>query len=183
MSSDRFVGANGKNYEHGTVPAYQQGGCRCEDCRDANNVRSRLARELQRKDHHNLMQYPLKKVPDEVVDGAACRGMDPDKFFPLRGHVRGTTFSPEVAEALAACARCEVRQECLEHALDAPERTGIWGGTFERERRQLRRERRKQQYAALVNRPAETPVAVSAPTERVIGIPHSRNTFLGDRIA
>lgn len=181
MSSDRFVGVNGKNYKHGTVPAYQQGGCRCEDCRDANAVRARLARELQSKDRE--FQFPLKKVPDEVVDGAACRGMDPDLFFPLRGHVHGTTYSPEVAEALAACGRCEVRQECLEHALDAPERTGIWGGTFERQRRELRRERRKQQYAALVNRPAETPVAVSAPTERVIGIPHSRNTFLGDRIA
>lgn len=180
MSSERFVGINGKNYEHGTVPAYQQGGCRCEDCRDANAVRGRMARELQRKDVD--MGFMFKKVPDVVTDNAACKGMDPDLFFPLRGHVHGTTYSPQVAEAVAACARCEVRQECLEHALDAPERTGIWGGTFERQRREMRRDRRKRQYAALLVEP-EPVEPKPAPTERVIGSPHSRNTFMGDRIA
>jgi len=64
----------------------------------------------------------------------ACRGSDPDLFFPDRGE------SLEAAKAL--CAGCAVRDECLEHALRNGERFGVWGGTSERERRRIRRQRR-----------------------------------------
>ncbi|MEM7323501.1 MAG: WhiB family transcriptional regulator [Actinomycetota bacterium] len=64
------------------------------------------------------------------VDGA-CRGLDPDLFFPERGE--------STADAKAVCAGCVVRAECLEWALATRERFGIWGGTSERERRRLRR--------------------------------------------
>jgi WhiB family transcriptional regulator, redox-sensing transcriptional regulator len=37
---------------------------------------------------------------------AACRGVDPDLFFPERG-------SRRYVEALAYCAGCEVRSQCL----------------------------------------------------------------------
>lgn len=62
---------------------------------------------------------------------AACRGMEPALFFP--------TVEAEVAEALAVCRVCPVRQECLEWALSTRERHGIWGGTTEQERRRLMR--------------------------------------------
>jgi WhiB family redox-sensing transcriptional regulator len=36
-----------------------------------------------------------------------------------------------------------VRQACLEHALAAREKEGIWGGATERERRRIIRQRRR----------------------------------------
>ena len=61
----------------------------------------------------------------------ACRGADPNLFFPKRGD--------SVKEAKAVCARCPVRAECLEYALENHESMGIWGGLSGRERRQLSR--------------------------------------------
>ncbi|MFO7701064.1 MAG: WhiB family transcriptional regulator, partial [Acidimicrobiia bacterium] len=43
------------------------------------------------------------------------------------------------AIALAVCAACPVRVECLGHALATNERFGVWGGTTEKERRSLAR--------------------------------------------
>ena len=37
------------------------------------------------------------------------------------------------------CEECEVRAECLETALADSELVGLWGGTIDRERRQMRR--------------------------------------------
>ena len=68
---------------------------------------------------------------------AACRGLDAEIFFP------GTDDEADAAEAKAICAICPVRQACLEHALASREREGVWGGTTERERRRIVRQRRK----------------------------------------
>ena len=64
----------------------------------------------------------------------ACRGADAELFFPDRGE--------SLEPAKAVCAACAVSAECLQYALDAGERFGVWGGTSERERRKLRRVRR-----------------------------------------
>jgi len=61
--------------------------------------------------------------------GAACRGTDLDLFFPERGEAAGP--------ARRICARCPVRQPCLEYALSNPITHGIWGGLTDRERRPL----------------------------------------------
>lgn len=67
-------------------------------------------------------------------EAAACRGINPDLFFPQRG--------ASTREAKEVCRGCVVRGECLEYALTPPtEKFGIWGGTSERERRALRRRR------------------------------------------
>jgi len=51
--------------------------------------------------------------------------------------------------ALAFCSRCEVREACLQTALDRREAFGVWGGTTESHRRRLfRRDRRRQDSAA-----------------------------------
>jgi WhiB family redox-sensing transcriptional regulator len=55
-------------------------------------------------------------------------------FFPARGE--------SVSEAKAVCAGCSVRKQCLEYALRFDVLCGVWGGLSERERRQVRRERR-----------------------------------------
>jgi WhiB family redox-sensing transcriptional regulator len=65
-------------------------------------------------------------------DLALCAQTDPEAFFPEKG---GST-----REAKRVCRACEVRQECLEYALEHDERFGIWGGLSERERRRLKRE-------------------------------------------
>jgi WhiB family redox-sensing transcriptional regulator len=66
---------------------------------------------------------------------AACRGIDPDIFFPI------TDEDAEPAKAI--CNACPVREACLEFALAAREREGVWGGATERERRRIVRQRRK----------------------------------------
>ena len=71
--------------------------------------------------------------PVEWQSEARCAGADPDVFFPERG---GSSKA-----ARAVCSKCNVREQCLEYALNNKEQFGIWGGTSERERRRLRRDR------------------------------------------
>jgi WhiB family redox-sensing transcriptional regulator len=66
---------------------------------------------------------------------AACRCIDPDVFYPVSDE--------EAAEAKTICGVCPVREACLEYALAHREREGVWGGTTERERRRIHRQRRK----------------------------------------
>jgi WhiB family redox-sensing transcriptional regulator len=65
---------------------------------------------------------------------AACRGVDPDIFYPVTDE--------EGDEAKAICDACTVREACLEWALTQRERDGVWGGATERERRRMIRQRR-----------------------------------------
>lgn len=66
-----------------------------------------------------------------------CKQMDPDLFFPV-----GTTGPAllQIEAAKAVCRTCNVRQECLQYALESNQEYGIWGGTTEEERRFMRRE-------------------------------------------
>jgi len=66
---------------------------------------------------------------------AACQGIDPEIFYPVADE--------EADAAKAICAVCTVREACLEHALAHREREGVWGGTTERERRRIHRQRRR----------------------------------------
>jgi WhiB family redox-sensing transcriptional regulator len=68
-------------------------------------------------------------------DLARCRGVDPEIFYP--------SADSDGREAKAICALCPVREPCLEYALAAREKDGIWGGLTARERRRLVRRRRK----------------------------------------
>jgi len=45
----------------------------------------------------------------------------------------------QIAEAKKVCDRCEVRQECLQWALEAGQDHGVWGGLSEDERRSMKR--------------------------------------------
>lgn len=66
---------------------------------------------------------------------AACRGVDPDVFYPVTDE--------DAQEAKSICNGCQVREACLEFALVNRERDGVWGGATERERRRIIRQRRK----------------------------------------
>ena len=65
----------------------------------------------------------------------ACRGLDPELFFPE------TEDQADVAKMV--CHGCDVRISCLEHALASREKVGVWGGSTERDRRRLIRQRRR----------------------------------------
>lgn len=71
---------------------------------------------------------------------AACRGMDPEMFYPQRGD---STAAPK-----SVCRGCLVSEECLEFALDNGEKFGVWGGKSERQRRRMRGERYRALKAA-----------------------------------
>ena len=73
----------------------------------------------------------LAVAPTPWVEAALCAQTDPDAFFPDKG-------GPYRA-AKAVCARCDVRADCLAHALADSGLAGVWGGTTEHQRRLLRR--------------------------------------------
>lgn len=63
--------------------------------------------------------------------GAPCSTTDLEAFFPEKG---GTA-----RDAKRVCAGCDIRERCLQYAMDRDERFGVWGGFSERERRRLKR--------------------------------------------
>ncbi|HUD81709.1 MAG TPA: WhiB family transcriptional regulator [Patescibacteria group bacterium] len=67
----------------------------------------------------------------------ACRGIDPDLFYPVK--------ESDADDARQVCSGCPVREQCLEYALAANEKYGVWGGTSERERRRILRYRSQSQ--------------------------------------
>ncbi len=76
------------------------------------------------------------QIPEWRID-AACRDTDPDLFFPV-----GTT-GPAIDQIEAAknvCFECHATEKCLQFALETNQDSGVWGGTSEEERRQMRRE-------------------------------------------
>lgn len=80
-------------------------------------------------------------LPPDWASDAACKDLEPEEadhlFFPQRGE-KGNG-------GRALCRSCSVSEECLELALSQGEAFGIWGGTSEKERRVLRREREASQ--------------------------------------
>jgi WhiB family transcriptional regulator, redox-sensing transcriptional regulator len=63
-----------------------------------------------------------------------CSEVTPSVFFPSDG------VGVDVARKI--CQDCEVRGPCLEYALVNRIDHGVWGGTSERERRRILRQRR-----------------------------------------
>lgn len=68
-------------------------------------------------------------IPGNWRSEAACRGADPDLFFPERGDISG------VHAALAVCHSCPVASSCLVEAINTDQDQGIWGGLSGAQRR------------------------------------------------
>ena|GEM_PF-1665055 len=65
---------------------------------------------------------------------AECTGYPNAIFFP------GPDAPERVIErATAVCSVCPVADDCLQYAFEANQRSGIWGGTTEQQRKSLRR--------------------------------------------
>jgi WhiB family redox-sensing transcriptional regulator len=63
-----------------------------------------------------------------------CSAVPPSTFFPSDG--------VGVDAARKICLDCPVKRQCLEYALANRIDHGVWGGTSERERRRILRQRR-----------------------------------------
>jgi WhiB family redox-sensing transcriptional regulator len=87
--------------------------------------------------------------PPRFDSQALCAEIDPDLWFPEKG---GNS-----RPAKQVCQSCEVRDQCLQYALDRDVRFGIWGGLSERERRRLRviRSRAGQRATGAINHGTE----------------------------
>lgn len=90
----------------------------------------------------NALRLAIASEEMSWVREAACREADPDLFFPSRGE------TIKISQAKAICRECPVRVACLDYAVEAGERFGVWGGTCERERRRIWRRRRQERGAA-----------------------------------
>ena len=87
----------------------------------------------------DLLMAPGVAQADEFLDAlakrpawharAACRGLGPEIFYPGLGE--------SVNPAMAICALCPVRPECLRYGLVHSVQLGIWGGTSGRTRRKI----------------------------------------------
>ena len=75
------------------------------------------------------------------MDRASCPEVDPEIFIPTPEVIGGSLSIYEAHQnAKAVCRGCEVIAECLDHALRYHE-VGIWGGTTDVERKEIRRRR------------------------------------------
>jgi WhiB family redox-sensing transcriptional regulator len=85
----------------------------------------------------------------------ACRGLDPELFFPLTEFGQGAA---QAALAKSVCRRCPVQMQCLAWSLETGQEFGVWGGTTESERRALRREATNADAASDADIPGAAPV-------------------------
>ena len=76
---------------------------------------------------------------------AACLTEEPELFFPIGSS--GPAIA-QTAKAKSVCERCEVRETCLEWALETGQDAGVWGGMAEDERRALRRRNQRARRAS-----------------------------------
>ena len=76
-----------------------------------------------------------------VLAQAACTasGLNPEDWYPVSA--TAAAARREAAVAIAVCAACPVRDECLELALRnwTIGQFGVWGGTVPTEREKIRR--------------------------------------------
>jgi WhiB family redox-sensing transcriptional regulator len=70
---------------------------------------------------------------------AACRGADPELFFPVGDAWTGAGNERRAELALAVCAVCPVQLECLSEAVERGDAFAILGGTLPAERVDLMR--------------------------------------------
>jgi WhiB family redox-sensing transcriptional regulator len=110
-------------------------GCPCDFCslrRDVLAMQETRRNRIRRARHREAtMLEEVATVPPAGpwITQAACADVDTDLFFPERGE--------DQTAAKAICATCPVRAECLAYALETGD-PGIWGGTSERQRKQIK---------------------------------------------
>jgi len=94
--------------------------------------------QRQNKVPQNKVNSATNQAPPETTQPwmahGLCRDHAPGMFFPSDG--------VGVDKARRICGECPVKEECREYALTYRIEHGVWGGTSERERRRILRDRR-----------------------------------------
>lgn len=81
----------------------------------------------------------ISRLPTPILESyswqwdGACMGADSSVFFSPEAE-RGRKRQRREDAAKAVCATCPVIEPCRQHALDAHEPYGVWGGLTESER-------------------------------------------------
>lgn len=88
---------------------------------------------MNMKDSYVRLQEAIEKE-----GGVVCEQV-PFVFFFDEEYETRVDERDKAREAKKICSQCPVQLLCLEYALDANERYGIWGGTTYKERKQIRR--------------------------------------------
>jgi WhiB family redox-sensing transcriptional regulator len=84
-----------------------------------------------------VIQARMQPTAPTVVawrSSAACSGLPHSVFFPA-----ADANEDAIALAKEICDVCPVTDACLEFALETNQRSGVWGGTSEEDRKTLRR--------------------------------------------
>jgi hypothetical protein len=67
-----------------------------------------------------------------------CRDVDLDFVADEQGRVIGPHTNPKkFARQIAVCDTCNLKQACLQRAIDTNSEFGIWGGTLPAQRRRM----------------------------------------------
>jgi WhiB family redox-sensing transcriptional regulator len=77
-------------------------------------------------------------IDRSFMNRAACKGMDPEMFMPVRGE------NLKIRAAKVICKQCPVQSECAEYGLQLAmiyDTHGIFGGLTRSERETILRER------------------------------------------
>lgn len=105
------------------------------------------------------MNIPRRKlemlsIPRFILeDEPACAQADPELFFPQEMDMGFGKFSSSYYNLEAAkrvCDGCPLKLKCLEYALHNPQ-VGIWGGTTESQRENLKRSIRRKKAKSLLS--------------------------------
>ena len=115
---------------------------------------------------------PVQRLADDALRARVARqarcadsGLDPDQWYPVS--IESARACHEAAAAIAVCASCPVRAQCLELSLrhwDVGQH-GVWGGLVATDRAHLRRRRpadhrghRRTAVSGMIVRPPFPPV-------------------------
>lgn len=123
------------NRNHGKNDTYITYKCRCSLCRAAHAEKKQLYSKTTRK---------LLGVADTSwmkTEEKNCHDMNTKIFYPAVREI-SPDYELITAEVKRICEGCCVQSPCLEYALLTREE-GVWGGTNEKDRRRIKRNRRK----------------------------------------
>lgn len=100
---------------------------------------------LDELDDPGFVVGPPTGLDNEWMRSAACLDAEPEIFFPP-----GPSAVDHINEAKTVCRACPVVADCLRVALADPTLVGVWGGSSEEERREIRRLRLRNRQPAPV---------------------------------
>ena len=118
-----------------------------------------------------------------VMERGACSTsrLSPDDWYPVSAPAEDAR--QEAADAIAVCAGCRVRAECLELALRnwAVGQHGVWGGTVPAERERLR-SGRVARLTRVLARNRDADLAASRGTDRAASLARPFSTSMTDNL-